>query len=54
MSRRSARWDGYDRRQQHLTLVRPLMDDLRQVAGFYLSEAVYTKALRLAGEDGLT
>ncbi|MCD6285026.1 MAG: DUF3368 domain-containing protein [Anaerolineae bacterium] len=31
--------------------VRPFLDDLRQVAGFYLSEAVYRHALGLAGED---
>jgi uncharacterized protein len=34
-----------------LDAVRPLLDDLRQIAGFYLGEAVYTRALRLAGED---
>ncbi len=30
--------------------VRPLLDDLRHKAGFYLSDAVYTTALRWAGE----
>lgn len=34
-----------------LDAVRPLLDDLRQIAGFYLGEAVYTRALRLASED---
>ncbi len=31
--------------------VRPLLDDLRQVAGFYLNQAVYDRALEAAGED---
>lgn len=31
--------------------IRPLLDDLRQIAGFRLSEPVYQYALQLAGED---
>lgn len=30
--------------------IRPLLDDLRYKAGFYLSDAVYYKALEIAGE----
>lgn len=31
--------------------IRPLLDRLREQAGFYLSEAVYEQVVRLAGED---
>lgn len=31
--------------------VRPLLDGLRQKAGFYLSEPVYDHALEVAGES---
>jgi hypothetical protein len=30
--------------------IRPLLDDLRQIAGFYLSDTLYRYALHLAGE----
>lgn len=33
-----------------IQVIRPLLDGLRQQAGFYLSEAVYQLALSLAGE----
>lgn len=32
--------------------IRPLLDDLRQVAGFYVSDSLYQEALRQAGEAG--
>lgn len=37
----------------HVDAVRPLLDDLRQIAGFYLSKSVYRHALHLAGETHL-
>jgi len=36
--------------QGKLKEVRPYLDALREVAGFYLSDSVYTNALRMAGE----
>jgi predicted nucleic acid-binding protein len=33
-----------------ISLVKPILDDLRATAGFYLAEAVYQGALRAAGE----
>lgn len=33
-----------------ISLVKPILDDLRATAGFYLAEAVYQAALRTAGE----
>lgn len=33
-----------------LTQIRPLLDDLRQKAGFYLSQSIYHHALNLANE----
>ncbi|MBK8050067.1 MAG: DUF3368 domain-containing protein [Anaerolineales bacterium] len=38
------------RQRELVPAVRPLLDDLRQLAGFYLSESVYNHALDLAGE----
>ena len=37
--------------QKHLDRVRPWLDALREIAGFYLSDAVYTMALKIAGEE---
>lgn len=37
--------------QGYLGQVRPWLDALRNLAGFYLSDAVYTMALRMSGED---
>ncbi len=34
--------------------LRPQLDGLRQIAGFYLSESLYQSALQLAGEGGPT
>ncbi len=36
--------------QGELERVRPALDGLRQVAGFYLSDALYADVLALAGE----
>ena len=36
----------------NIDAVRPLLDGLRQTAGFYLSSPVYKHALSLAGEKG--
>ena len=33
-----------------ISLVKPILDDLRAIVGFYLAEAVYQGALRAAGE----
>ena len=33
-----------------VTVIRPLLDDLRTVAGFWLSDDLYNEVLRLAGE----
>jgi predicted nucleic acid-binding protein len=35
----------------YVQLIQPLLDALRQGAGFYLGEAVYQAALALAGEE---
>ena len=41
------------RRQQLITRLRPHLDDLRNVAGFWISTALYDRVLRDAGEAGI-
>jgi len=38
------------KKRGHIPVVKPLVDDLRQTAGFYLSDAVYQSVLNLAKE----
>jgi predicted nucleic acid-binding protein len=39
------------RRQQRLSQIRPLLDDLRQKAGFWITDALYQRVLAAAGES---
>jgi uncharacterized protein len=38
------------RQRHHVKAVRPLLDSLRNAAGFYLSDSLYARVLELAGE----
>jgi len=37
-------------RQQRISRIRPLLDDLRQKAGFWITDALYQRVLTAAGE----